>query len=118
MAEARETHAFWPDRYSLRWRVSAAIAALVTGIVGTLVWVAYNQVSRTIVATGRDQAIAAATELANLVGQGSRPRLNELAALAADQAIRDCATSGNVDACQAAQARLTPLLKNRTQAVA
>ncbi len=98
-----------PARFSLRVRLPLLISALIGIVLSTFLWVAHQQVERTLLRAGGERAQAAAERLALLLGEQTRQRLETVQRAARSSAVRGFLENRGDDTAAAARQRLESL---------
>jgi signal transduction histidine kinase len=94
---------------SLTLRVSLLITALIAAVLAVFLWATSRELERTVLRTGSERALAASTQLANVLAQNGARGLGELQRLAADPAVYQYLTTPTEDLAATVRERLKTL---------
>src|SRR5258706_14896493 len=94
---------------SLRVRLPLLMTALVAGVLAVFLWAANREVERTVLRTGGERALVAATQLANVLGQSAGRGVTDVQHLAGDDHVGRFLLKPSDDLKAAVEERLRPL---------
>ncbi len=111
-SNARSTEASksttWPDQPSLHWGLPVAISGLVAAAIGFVLFLAYREVTATLVVAGGTRAQTAADQLAGLVAQSVQQGVTALTQAANDDNLVQYVQQPRADRQEAVRQRLVP----------